>query len=151
MKKLKKLLIVLCILAIFLVLGYGYYRYTDYYYGKQIYMNCKISSEKTAYEFSKDDKLVIPITIDNQSRSALQESDSYFVSYHLLDMEGNVVEKDGERTPINIPPFRSAEVPMAFYVLEPGDYQLKIDVLREGRYWHEELGGSTYTVTVSVK
>lgn len=151
MKKIKSFFITICIAAVLLLLGYGYYRYTNYYYGSQFYKECAITTEKDSYAFSGKDKLSIPVTVKNPSRVSLTQSNNYFLSYHLLDASGKELDRDGERTPLNVAPFRSETLSMDFQVPDSGSYQLEIDVVRDGYYWHEDLGGNTITIAVSVK
>lgn len=150
MKKVKSFFITLCIVAVLLLLGYGYYRYTNYYYGKQFYAECSIKTEQDSYNFSSGDTLAIPVTVKNPSRISLTQSNNYFLSYHLLDASGKELEADGERTPLNVDPFRSETLSMDFEVPESGSYQLEIDVVRDGYYWHGDLGGKTTTISVTV-
>lgn len=151
MKKIKSFFITICIAAVLLLLGFGYYRYTNYYYGAQFYKECAIITEKDSYTFSGRDKRNIPVTVKNPSRVSLTQSNNYFLSYHLLDASGKEVDRDGERTPLNVDPFRSETLSMDFQVPEPGSYQLEIDVVRDGYYWHEDLGGKTTTISIFVK
>lgn len=150
MKKTKSFFILICVLAVLLVLGYGYYRYTNYYYGEQFYKGCTITTAEDSYTFSKGDTLSIPVTVDNHSRESLTKSNNYALSYHLLDASGKELDDEGVRTDLNAAPFHSDTLSMDFEVPEAGSYQLEIDVVREGYYWHEDLGGKTITVSVTV-
>lgn len=150
MKKVKSFIITLGIVAALLVLAYGYYRYTNYYYGEQFYKDCTITVEEDSYTFSKGETLTIPVTVDNHSRVSLSQKNNYFLSYRLYDASGKEIA-DGERTEINVAPFQSDTIPMIFEVPEAGDYRLEIDVVREGYYWHKDLGGKTAEVSVTIK
>ena len=151
MKKVKSFFITICILAVLLVLGYGYYRYTNYYYGQQFYKGCIITTEADSYTFSDGDSLSIPVTIKNHSRVSLTKNNNYYLSYHLLDASGKELDNNGIRTPLNADPFRIETLSMDFEVPEDGSYQLVIDVVRDGYYWHGDLGGKTTTVSITVK
>ncbi len=151
MKKAKNFCISIGILAVLLILGYGYYRYTNYYYGEQFYKDCTITTTEDSYTFSKGDNLSIPVTVDNNSRDSLTKTSNYYLSYHLLDASGKELDKDGLRTDLNAAPFRSETLSMDFEVPEAGSYQLEIDVVRDGYYWHKDLGGKTTTVSVTVQ
>ncbi len=152
MKRFKNFAISMLILALLLTLGYGYYRYIDYYYGQQFYKECSLSSEKDAYSFKKNAPLSVPVSVKNQSRTALTSSNNYFLSYRLLDENGTVIDPNGgERTPVDIDPFRTDSVALGFQVPNPGAYQLVIDVVRDGYYWYGDLGGTTLTVKVTVE
>ena len=151
MKKVKSFFITICILAVLAVLGYGYYRYTNYYYGQQFYKSCTIITEADSYTFSNGDSLSIPVTVRNQSRVSFTENNNYYLSYHLLDASGKELDMDGIRTPLNADPFRSETLSMNFKVPEEGSYRLEIDLVRDGYYWHGDLGGKTMTVSVTVK
>ncbi len=152
MKRLKNFAISIIILALLLVLGYGYYRYTDYYYGHQFYKECTITSEKDSYSFSENGDLSIPVSIDNHSRNSLKENNNYFLSYHLFDKNGKMVDADGgDRTPLSIDPFRTQDLSLAFSVPKPGSYQMVVDIVREGYYWYSDLGGETLSLNVTVE
>lgn len=150
MKKVLRFLIPICTIAVLLILGYGYYRYTNYYYGNQVYAECDIITEEDSYTFSGEGMFSIPVTVKNPSRVALTESNRYYLSYHLLDASGNMLDIDGAWTPLNVNPFRNESVSMNFIAPQPGSYQMKIDILRDGYYWHEDLGGKTTTISVTI-
>lgn len=151
MKRLKTFIISLVILCVLLVLGYGYYRYTNYYYGQQFYKECLISSKSDSYVFSDGEKLEIPVFVDNNSRNTLKSSNNYYLSYHLLDESGKELDHDGLRTPLGAGAFSSQEVAMGFEIPKPGAYQLEVDIIREGYYWHGDLGGKTLKLNIMVE
>lgn len=146
----KKLLILLFIVAL-AAFGFGYFKYTQYYYGSKCYQEFSIETEKASYTFNYAQTLTIPVSLGNTSRTSVDTSNGFYLSYHLLDENGKELVYDGIRTIIDVAPFSKQDVEMSFEVPEPGTYTLVIDVLDEGELWFENGGGTVKEVTVTVK
>lgn len=66
-----------------------------------------------------------------------------FVAYHWYHANGDVYEFDGVRTALEDPivPGHTAELRINLTPpAEPGDYQLMVTMVHEGRCWMEEIG-----------
>jgi LPS sulfotransferase NodH len=75
------------------------------------------------------------------------------LSYHLLDAEGALVERDGERIVLNryVPPGGSITFVEEFVApAAPGDYIIEWDMLSEGDCWFAECGGVTLRTALKV-
>ncbi len=146
----KKLLIILFVVA-FIAFGIGYYKYTQYYYGAKCYQEFSIKTEEDTYTVNYAPAMAIPVSLDNPSRNAIDSSNSYYLSYHLLDADGKEIETDGCRTPIDVNPFSTQDLEMSFEVPEAGTYILVLDIVKEGEFWFENMEGQPTEITVTVK
>jgi hypothetical protein len=76
-----------------------------------------------------------------------------FLSYHLRDAQGAVLQWDGERTPVGriVDPGGSMRLyAMVTAPAEPGDYLLEWDMVSEDECWFAECGSATATTAVHV-
>lgn len=146
----KKLPILLFIIA-FLAFGFFYYKYTQYYYGDKCYQEFVIETEKDSYTLDYAPSFSIPVSLENNSRTSVDTSNNYYLSYHLLDENGNELVHDGILTVVDVGPFSSQDVEMAFQIPEPGTYTLVLDMLQEGVLWFENNGGTVKNITITVK
>lgn len=146
----KKLLILLFIVAL-AAFGFGYFKYTQYYYGEKCYQEFVIETQKDSYTFDYAPALSIPVSLKNNSRTSVDTSNGFYLSYHLLDANGKELVYDGIRTIIDVGPFSEQDVEMSFEVPEPGTYTLILDVLDEGELWFEKGGGTVKEISITVK
>ncbi|MBX3082722.1 MAG: glycosyltransferase [Anaerolineae bacterium] len=86
------------------------------------------------------------VVIDNQGDQVwrLPEQDDHAVnlSYHWLNLEGQVLEREGKRSPLPHPVKPRSRVIAPITILaptQPGFYQIEIDLVREGVAWFSEL------------
>lgn len=66
-----------------------------------------------------------------------------FVSYHWYSGNGEVYEFDGVRTPLPEPVEPGHEIELMINLTppaEPGDYELMVTMVHEGRHWMEDIG-----------
>lgn len=98
-------------------------------------MVCKLSQKQ----------IEITVGLKNKTNYNLDSRDRYFLSYHLLDAEGNMLKFDNPRT--NLPlitPGKSVNIPMQVQIPKmPGEYQIEIDVVQEGVFWYKDKGNKT--------
>jgi FkbM family methyltransferase len=102
--------------------------------------------------------LVLPITVDNTSRSWFSSDFLYYpvhLSYRWLDADGNLVVAEGNRSGFSPPlgPGQSAVVKLAVALpAVAGEYRLVVTLLQENYVWFDELDptlGTTVPVTVT--
>ncbi|MBE0405180.1 hypothetical protein [Halomonas citrativorans] len=77
-----------------------------------------------------------------------------FVAYHWYRAGGEVYEFDGVRTSLKASVEQGREIEMAINLTppaEPGDYQLMVTMVYEGRYWMEEVGLSVQRLGMTVQ
>ena len=99
----------------------------------------------------------IEIEIDNQSAYTLYgpgSAEETLLSYHIRDMDGNLLNNDGIRTalPGDIGPGETVEATVALSIddfkQEADAFAVEIDMVVEGQYWYSEKGLPVCTVTV---
>jgi SAM-dependent methyltransferase len=77
-----------------------------------------------------------------------------FVSYHWLDSKGQIVEFDGERTPLPRPIGAGETVEVSISIRTPsaaGRYRLAIDLVQEGVTWFSQAGRPWLEVPFDVR
>lgn len=88
-------------------------------------------------------KLLVSIKNSSDSPFVTTPEKPLFVAYHWYHANGEVYEFDGVRTPLEDPvePGQKAELRINLTPpAEPGDYQLMVTMVHEGRCWMEEIG-----------
>jgi|GEM_PF-4090445 len=66
-------------------------------------------------------------------------SNNFFLSYHILNEDGGVLNWDGERTPIETDIKNNFEQRVSITApAQKGDYTIVIDILKEGEAWFEK-------------
>lgn len=133
------------------------------YTGAMIYISSvqqdyavRVTAVQTEYQFAAGEaEYVIPVQVDNHANRMLVSTDDQkcFLSYHLYDEEGKLLEYDNIRTEFinRIFSGKSAEEEIRISGLEPGTYQVKLDVVKEDEAWFSEKGADCDTVTLTVK
>ncbi len=115
-----------------------------------------VRARQPEWEFSVEDEAwVIPVYVDNRANRMLVSTDDQkcYLSYHLYDEEGTLLEYDNERTEFVIPLFsgQSGEEEIRISGLERGIYQVKLDVVKEGVAWFSDNGADCDTVKLVVR
>lgn len=97
------------------------------------------------------------LTVQNTSNyswpaSIIQEGSGVNVAYHWLDMSGQVIVHDGERSPLPaMQPGQQEQVGMVVKPpSQPGRYTLEIDLVYEGVSWFGTQGNPTLKLPVDV-
>ena len=90
-------------------------------------------------------KRKLMVSVHNYSSQVFQTTleEPLFVAYHWYRENGEVYEFDGVRTPLIKPvaPAGRIEMPMALVPpAEPGEYELMVTMVHEGRCWMEDAG-----------
>lgn len=98
----------------------------------------------------------LSIAISNHSSAAWEHTQSTQINacYHWLDGVGNVVQFDGERTPLPTAIAPGESLPLELNVVppfQPGHYQLQLTLVHEGACWFDEHGFEVTTYPVDVE
>ncbi len=133
------------------------------YTGAMIYISSiqqdyavRVAAMQPEYLFAAGEpEYVIPVYVDNGANRMLVSTDDQncFLSYHLYDADGNLLEYDNKRTEFinRIFSGKSAEEEIRISGLEPGIYQVKLDVVKEGEAWFSEKGADCDTIRLTVQ
>jgi len=110
----------------------------------EILLTIKILQE--TLNVSRKTKINIPVSIRNQEANPLCFDDIYMInlSYHILDLNGNIVVYDGIRTPLNgiidgeeiLNLVLEIEIPET---LISGSYLLRAAIVVEGHCWLDNI------------
>jgi hypothetical protein len=116
----------------------------------------KYSVVQTEYEVEKSEEFIIPVTLLNTGTMTwiADSSTPIFVSYHIYDTEGNIVEYEGERTeiPVTIRPDESGQVDLLVIAPdESGEYAVSIDMVYEGIGWFSDNEVEPLSVNLTVR
>lgn len=115
-----------------------------------------VTTGQPEYEFSAADaEYVIPVRVDNRANRMLTSTDDQrcFLSYHLYDEKGILLEYDNVRTEFINRVFsgQTAWEEVKISGLESGVYQVSLDVVKEGEAWFSEKGADCGTVRIIVQ
>lgn len=93
------------------------------------------------------------LTIDSRCYQELDSAQRTFLSYHILDVNNNVLVNDGIRTPLVPIPARGVgkETVNLFVPIEEGKYILEIDLVEEDVTWFSAQGMKTLQIPMTVK
>ena len=114
----------------------------------------KLKSDTSAIEIENGGGVeTVEVTVDSRSfHDMSSETDRMFLSYHLLDHQGNILIYDGIRTSLDPIPARGIkkervdiQIP-----LEAGNYTAEIDLVEEGVTWFSEQGMETLEIPLTV-
>ena len=115
----------------------------------------KLKSDTNAIEIENGGGVeTVEVTVDSRSfHDMSSETDRMFLSYHLLDHQGNILIHDGIRTSLDPIPARGIkeervdiQIP-----LEAGNYMAEIDLVEEGVTWFSEQGMETVKIPITVR
>ncbi len=102
-------------------------------------------------------KATMTVDVKNVSETTWLEHREDFplnFSYHWRDSAGNVVIRDGERTPVpvSLAPDKSVTIQAAILLPpKPGEYVLEIDLVLETVAWFGDKGSQTSKLSVRVE
>lgn len=101
-------------------------------------------------------KVKLQVRIFNYKSDAFQTTPEQplFVAYHWYCSNGEVYEFDGVRTPLAAPIEQGQELEMSINLTppaEPGDYQLLVTMVHEGRCWMEDIGLDVQRLNMTVQ
>lgn len=97
-------------------------------------------TEQSKYAVSANNDFTIPVTVKNRGKTVLDSDKDFFLSYHLLDVKGNLIVFDGVRTPFSkkIEIFDNTTENLLISKLQPGEYYLQLDIVQEGVCWFSQ-------------
>ena len=115
-----------------------------------------ITASQPEYQFSAaDEEYVILAYVDNRANRMLVSTDDQqcFLSYHLYDEEGKLLEYNNVRTEFNNRIFsgQAAQEEIRISGLESGVYQVSFDIVKENEAWFSEKGADCDTVRLIVQ
>lgn len=115
-----------------------------------------VTAGQSEFQFSAvDAEYVIPVSVDNRANRMLTSTDDQrcFLSYHLYDEKGTLMEYDNVRTEFinRIFSGKTAQEEIKISGLESGIYQVELDVVKEGEAWFSEMGADCDTVRLIVR
>lgn len=115
-----------------------------------------VTASQSEFLFSAEDtEYVIPVYVNNEANRMLVSTDDQrcFLSYHLYDENGTLLEYDNKRTEFinRIFSGQDAEEEIRISGLEKGVYQLALDIVKEGEAWFSENGADCDTVRLIVQ
>jgi hypothetical protein len=99
---------------------------------------------------------VIKIVVTNRSTASWDSRDEehpVFISYHLLNAKGDMVERDNIRTPFPMIMRTDDSALVDLSVHSPakkGEYYLEVDVVKEMVVWFKDKGSKTIFIPLSV-
>lgn len=100
---------------------------------------------------NKGEQYVIQLLIENCRMNRVSSGDMYFLSYHILNLDGTYVEYDGVRTPIELQAKSKQKVDMLISApWTEGDYILQIDIVQEGISWISTNGNKCLNIPLHV-
>lgn len=148
MKQLKTIRLPLIVLiGLMLLNGCGYRAVPSQY-------DLKLKTKAKELSCENGGNLVnLEITIDSRRYQDLSSDDNVFLSYHLLNSNGEVITQDGVRTsliPIKARGIKK-ETLEVLAPLEEGNYIVEADLVEEGITWFSAQGMETLKVPLNVQ
>jgi len=107
-------------------------------------------------ETKPSNTIVIPVSVTNKSTATWDSKDKdhpVFLSYHLLNAKGEMMEYDNVRTSMNRRIGTDESVIVDLMVKAPsnkGDYYLEVDVVKEKVAWFKNKGSKTIRIPLSI-
>ncbi|MGE5473034.1 MAG: hypothetical protein ACM3UU_02300 [Ignavibacteriales bacterium] len=100
-----------------------------------------------------DKQILINVKFKNKTSYNLNSEAKYYLSYHLLDSNGNIIKFDNVRTNLpTVQPGRSKDIGMKVEVPRtPGEYKLEVDLVKEKQFWFKNRGNKTVIITLVVE
>ncbi|MCD7999278.1 MAG: hypothetical protein LUH21_18850 [Clostridiales bacterium] len=114
----------------------------------------KLKTKMNELDCDKGGTLInLEITIDSRRYQDLSSDNNIFLSYHLTDSAGNVITRDGIRTPLIPIKARGIEKETLEILvpLEKGDYLVEADLVEEGVTWFSSQGMETVELPLHVQ
>lgn len=120
---------------------------------KQIVGEIRVIDENLTLYAGLKRKLMV--CVHNYSNQIFQTTpeEPLFVAYHWYRDNGEVYDFDGVRTQLDSPvaPAHRIEMPMTLVPpAEPGEYELMVSMVYEGRCWMEDVGLRAYRLKTLV-
>jgi len=116
---------------------------TKAYLFSNIYIDMEIPAKTVCKQSVK--QINLTITLKNKTNGNIDSEQNYFLSYHLMDLKGNIIKFDNMRTSLPvITSGSSKDIQMSVEVPQKsGEYQIEADVVKEGEFWYKDKGNKT--------
>lgn len=107
-------------------------------------------------EINPSKTIFIPVSVTNKSTATWDSKDKdhpVFISYHLLNAKGEMVEHDNIRTSFNKRVGTDESVKVDLMVDAPskkGEYYLEVDMVKEKVAWFKNKGSKTICIPLSI-
>jgi hypothetical protein len=107
-------------------------------------------------ETKPSNTIVVPVSVTNKGTATWDSKDKdhpVFLSYHLLNARGEMMEYDNVRTSINRSIGMDESVVVDLMVNAPsdkGDYYLEVDMVKEKVAWFKNKGSKTIRIPLSI-
>lgn len=144
-----KIIVVSVVIVIYIaLLGYISSHQSNY--------DVNIMTEQEVYEFSTEmSEYAIPVKIENNSNRMLSSAagQDVFLSYHLYDLNGNILVYDNARSPFSESIFANSKGKSELHIVpvESGEYIIGIDIVQENVAWFSDNGNEEKRVRIIVK
>lgn len=152
MKK-KLISAVILLISIFLIV-YNAGLAFDYYEASAFNIEIKANTDYLILDDNESKLITVDLKNNSRERILSDKSDnSYFLSYHVYNEQGETVKFENDRTPFGkLSPFGIVkDIPLEIKSIErPGRYVYKIDIVYEGVRWYSESGNSTFDIVVDI-
>lgn len=118
--------------------------------------SCRIHISKKQITVEEGEKIDIPLRIQNFGKKTWksQGSHPYFLSYHLRNERGEMLQHENPRFPLphTVGPTQSTEITINIRSpLQKGSYILEFDMVREGITWFKDQNSPTAQISLQVK
>jgi len=136
-------MIVVLYISILVVVAFKYINTNRYW---------KIDGYDTNITAESGQDILIKARIKNKMYYVMGSDDQYFLSYHIYDETGNLIQFENPRTYLEgIEPGSTENIDLQIKALMgKGKYRIVIDVVKEGGYWFAEKGESPGVLYLTV-
>lgn len=117
------------------------------------YKSIVLSTEIPSFELERGGReFTIPVKVKNGSGTDLFSFQDIFITYHIMDLDGNVLRWDNERTELTVLNDRMEIINVTGTAPnEAGEYLLVIDIVMEGVEWYSVKGMNVINVPIKVQ
>lgn len=117
------------------------------------YESIVLSTEIPNLEFERGGReFSLPVKVKNESGADLLSTRRVYLTYHVLDIDNNVLRWDSERTEVSVSSGKEEIINLVGCIpSEAGEYFFEIDMVKEGVEWFSAQGMKTIIIPVKVK
>jgi hypothetical protein len=109
-------------------------------------------TEITAFQ---GEKVVLSFSATNYMNTTIRRGTDHFISYHIYDTKGKLIQFDNRRYAIPRVLRRRKtvdfQIPMFFSYPTPGQYTIEFDIVKEGQFWGSHKKWQTCRVKLNLK
>ncbi|MFC2165111.1 hypothetical protein ACFLT2_08970 [Acidobacteriota bacterium] len=115
-----------------------------------------IETARKNYTTAAGGRIDMTISIENRGKATWTSTveNPYYLSYHLLDENGGILQFDNRRFPFSHKVKPGEKIETTITVRSPltgGNYTLEFDLLREDLFWFKDYGSNTQEVLLAVR